>query len=171
MEALQMIQKAMEEYIEFDIDRLMADEPLAILHLLQSYHIKTQNKLYQNRARIKEALQASTSKLAHNHAEAIASKDSIKLNLAMLEQAECMLTGQKDKELIDNILDNYWGSINKSSLPPTTKHQMTSVIMNLRRDRDMGQYLDLDHILDQIVSVFSNDDEENEELAAMMASE
>ena len=137
MEALQTIQKAM------DFDRLKTDEPLVTLHLLQSYHIKTQNKLYHSRARIKEALQASTSKLAHNHAEAIAMKDSVKLNLAMLEQAESILTGQKDKELIDGshgILDNSCGLINKSSLPPTYKHEMTSVIMNLRRDRDMGQY-------------------------------
>ena len=43
--------------------------------------------------------------------------------------------------------------------------------MNLKRDRDMGQYLEHDHVLNQIVSVFSNDDERNEELAAMMASD
>jgi hypothetical protein len=48
MEALHVIQKTMEEYIDFDIDRLMADEPLAVLHLLQSFHIKVHNKLYQN---------------------------------------------------------------------------------------------------------------------------
>ncbi len=98
MEALHVIQKTMEEYIDFDIDRLIADEPLAVLHLLQSLHIKTQNRLYQNRARIKEALQTSISKLPSNHAESIVAKDSIKLNLDMLEQAECMLTGQRIKE-------------------------------------------------------------------------
>ena len=43
--------------------------------------------------------------------------------------------------------------------------------MNLRRDRDLGQHLELEHVLNQIVSVFSNDDEQNEELAAMMASD
>jgi hypothetical protein len=48
---------------------------------------------------------------------------------------------------------------------------MTSLIMNLRRDRDMGQHMELDHVLNQIVSVFSNDDEHDEELAAMMASD
>jgi hypothetical protein len=48
---------------------------------------------------------------------------------------------------------------------------MTCVIMNLRRDRDMGQYMELEHVLDQIVSVFSNDEDEPEELAAMMAAD
>jgi hypothetical protein len=48
---------------------------------------------------------------------------------------------------------------------------MRSVIMNMRRDRDMGQHLELNYVLNQIVSVFSNDDEQNEELAAMMASD
>jgi hypothetical protein len=171
METLQIIQKAMETHIEFDFDRIKTDEPLSTRHLLQSFHIKTQNKLYTNKARIREALQASMCKMVHNHAESIAMKDSIKLNLAMLEQAECMLTGQKDKKLIDNIVDNFWGLINQSALLPTYKHEMTSVIMNLRRDRDMGQYLELDHVLNQIVSVFSNDDEQTEELAAMMASD
>jgi hypothetical protein len=48
---------------------------------------------------------------------------------------------------------------------------MTSVIMNMRRDRDFGQHLELEHVLNQIVSVFSNDDEQHEELAAMMVSD
>ncbi len=72
---------------------------------------------------------------------------------------------------MSNLLDNHWGLINKSSLPPTIKQEMTCVIMNLRRDRDMGQYMELDHVLDQIVSVFSNDEDEPEELAAMLAAD
>jgi hypothetical protein len=43
--------------------------------------------------------------------------------------------------------------------------------MNMRSDRDLGQHLELDHVLNQIVSVFSNDDEQIEELAAMLASD
>jgi hypothetical protein len=99
-EDLSVIQTAMENVIEFDIDCLRSDDPLAILQLLQNNHIKTQNKLYTNKSRIKDALQASMTKMVtvHNHAEAVAMKDSVKLNSAMLEQAECMLTGTKDKE-------------------------------------------------------------------------
>jgi hypothetical protein len=84
MEALQIIQKAMETHIKFGIDRIKTDEPLSTLHLLQSFHIKTQNKLHHNKARIREALQASMSKMVHNHAESIAMKDSVKLNIANL---------------------------------------------------------------------------------------
>jgi hypothetical protein len=149
MEALQEIQKAMEMHIEIDIDSLKTEEPLAVLHLLQSLHIKPQNKLYTNKSRIKDALHASMSKMVHHHAESIAMKDSIKLKCAMLEQAECMLTGAKDKEWINNILDNFWHQINKSSLLPPHMQEMTSVIMNMRRDRDMGQYLELEHVLNQ----------------------
>ncbi len=80
MEALQEIQKAMELYTEFDIDRVKTDKPLAILHLLQNIHIKTQNKLYVNKALIKEAVQTSMSKMDHNHAESIVMKDSVKFS-------------------------------------------------------------------------------------------
>ncbi len=89
----------------------------------------------------------------------------------MLEQAECMLTGDKDNELVNNIIDSFWHKINKSALLPTDKQEMTSIISEMRRDRDMGQYLELDYVLNQNVSVFSNIDEQNEELAAMMASD
>jgi hypothetical protein len=164
--------KAIEMFIEFDIE-LITDEPLGVLHLLQSFHIKTYNKLYINKSRIKDALHATVNKMVYNHAEAIAVKDSVKLNSAMLEQAECMLAGSKNKELIDNVLDNLWHLINESSLQPTHKQEMTSVIMNMRRDRDFGKHLrlELEHVLNQLVSVFSTDDEQHEELAAMMASD
>ena len=102
--------------------------------------------------------------MVYNHAEAIAVKDSVKLNSAMLEQAECMLAGSKNKELIDNVLDNLWHLINESSLQPTHKQEITSVIMNMRRDRDFGQHLELEHVPNQIVFVFSTDDEQHEEL-------
>jgi hypothetical protein len=118
-EALSEIQKAMETFIEFDIDCLRSDEPLAILHLLQSCHVKTQNKLYLNKSRIKEALQASMSKMVLNHAESImiAMKNSVKLNSAMLETAECMLTGSKDNEWINTILDKLLAPDKKVTTP------------------------------------------------------
>jgi hypothetical protein len=40
MEALHVIQTTMEKFIDFNIDRLQADEPLAVLLLLQTFHIK-----------------------------------------------------------------------------------------------------------------------------------
>ncbi len=49
MEALQIIQTAMENHIEFDINRVNTDEPLATLHLLQDVYIKVQNKLHTNK--------------------------------------------------------------------------------------------------------------------------
>ena len=102
--------------------------------------------------------------MVHNHAEAIVMRDSVKLNLAMLEKAECILTGSKD-------IDNFWGLINKSRLQPTHKQEMTSVIMKMKRDRDIGQHLELEDVLNQIIAVFSIDDEEQHEaLAAMIAS-
>jgi hypothetical protein len=173
-EALHEIHKAIEMFIEVE-GKFKMNEPsgvlLKLLHLLQSFHIKAQNKLYINKSRIKDVLHDSVTKMVHNHAEAISMKDSVKLNSAMLEQAECILTGSKDKEIISFLLDNLWNLINKSSLRSTHKQEMTSVIMNMRRDRDFGQHLELEHVLYQIISVFSTDDEQHEELAAMMASD
>ncbi len=169
-EALHEIRKAVELFIEDDGGFKMS-EPLGVLHQLQSFHIKTQNKLYINNSRIKETQHESVTNMVRYHAESISMKDSVKLNLAMLEQAECILTGSKDKEIISLIIDNLWELINMSSLQPTHKQDMTSVIMNMRRDRELGKHLELENVLDQIVSVFCTDDEQHEELAAMLASE
>jgi hypothetical protein len=47
---------------------------------------------------------------------------------------------------------------------------MTIIIMNLKRDCDMGQHLALVNVLNQIIALFSGEDEQQEELVAMMAS-
>ncbi len=47
--------------------------------------------------------------MVRNHTEAVAMKDSIKLKFAVLEKADCMLTGYKDKETVSTVIDNLWG--------------------------------------------------------------
>ena len=142
-EALHEIHTAVEMFIEEDGKlEFKMNEPLGVLHQLQSFHIKFQNKCYINESRIKESLHESVTKMVHNHAASISMKYSVKLNFAVLEKADCILTGSKDKEIISSIIDNLWGLINKSSLQvrlqPTHKQEMTSVIMNMRRGRDFG---------------------------------
>jgi hypothetical protein len=130
-------------------------------------------QVVRNKSRIKDLLQESVSKMIHknhNHAEALAMKESIKLNIAMLETAKCILTGSKDKGTINPLLDNMWGLINKSRLRPTHKQEMTSVIMNLKCDRDRGRHLELENVLNQIMTVFCRENEQQEELAAVLAS-
>jgi hypothetical protein len=108
--------------------------------------------------------------MVHNHAEAVLLKESIKLNIAMLEKAECILSGAKDKEVIYSLIDNLWHLINRSRLMPTHQQELTRVLMNMKRDRDMGQHLELEHVLNQIITVFGDEDEQQEVLAAMLAS-
>jgi hypothetical protein len=113
MEALDEISKAFRMYIE-ENEETSNGEPLEILHRLQAAHIQVQNKLFANKSRIRVSLQDSISKMVHNHAEAVLMKDSAKLNLAMHERAECILSGSKDKELASTLIDNMWSLINKS---------------------------------------------------------
>jgi uncharacterized membrane-anchored protein YjiN (DUF445 family) len=54
--------------------------------------------------------------MIHNHAEAISMKKSIKLNIAMLEKAERILTGAKDKETINSLINKMWELIRDSML-------------------------------------------------------
>jgi hypothetical protein len=54
--------------------------------------------------------------MVHNHSEAVLLKESIKLNIAMSEKAECILSGAKDKEVIYSLIDNLWHLINRSRL-------------------------------------------------------
>jgi hypothetical protein len=42
--------------------------------------------------------------------------------------------------------------------------------MNIKQDIDMGRHLELEKVLNQIIAVFSDEDEQQEELEAMMAS-
>jgi hypothetical protein len=99
-------------------------------------------------------------------------KESIKLIIALLEKTECILTKTKDKESINSLIDNMWRLINKSRLQPTHKQKITSVIMNLRQDRGRGRYLELDSVLNpsRIITVFSCEDERQEEFVAMLSS-
>jgi hypothetical protein len=142
-EAQHEIHKAFGMFIEEDGKRCMFIEEDG-----------KQNKLYINKSRIKESLHESVTKMVHNHAESISTKYSVKLNFAVLEKAECILTGSNDKEIISLIIDDLWRLINKSSLQvrlqPTHKQEMTSVIMNMRRSRDFGQHPELEEVLNQI---------------------
>ena len=53
----------------------------------QEFSIQIQNKLFTANQRAKDSLRNSISKMGHNHAEAVAMKEPVKLNLAMLEKA------------------------------------------------------------------------------------
>ncbi len=54
-EALHEIHEVVEMIIEDDCQFKM-NEPLGVLHQLQGFHMKAQNKLYINKSRIKESL-------------------------------------------------------------------------------------------------------------------
>jgi hypothetical protein len=40
----------------------------------------------------------------------------------------------------------------------------------MKQDRDMGRYLELEKVMNQIITVFSDEDEQQEELETLMAS-
>ena len=86
---------------------------------LQEVHIKIQNKLVNNKARIKEKLQEAISKMVQSHAEVVALKHSVKLYLAMLEKADSTISSAKDKETIQSIIDNVWTLLDKAKLQLT----------------------------------------------------
>jgi hypothetical protein len=146
IEAHYEIRKAFHMYFE-GTECSPTDEPLEILQKVQSAHIQVKNKLFANKPRIKDLLQESVSKMIHNHAEAVSMAESIKLNIAMLEKAKCILTGSNDKETINSLIDYMWGLVNKSRLQPTHKQDMTSVNNKLNRNSDIGRYLELENVL------------------------
>jgi hypothetical protein len=65
----------------------------------QRYHITPQQG--RKRTQVYES-----SKMVHNHAEAVAMKKSIKSNTAKLEKAKCILTRSKDSATINSFIDN-----------------------------------------------------------------
>ncbi len=95
--------------------------------------------------------------MVHNHAEAISMKVSIKLNIVKLEKAECILTGSKleDKNTINSLIDNILGLINKSRLQPTHQQEMTRILLKMKRDHDKERHLELEKVLNRIITVFS----------------
>jgi hypothetical protein len=83
----------------------------------QRYHITPQQG--RKRTDVYES-----SKMVHNHAEAVAMKESIKSNTAKLEKGKCILTRSKDNATINLFIDNMPcrdTSISQDSSLPTSR--------------------------------------------------
>jgi hypothetical protein len=63
---------------------------------MQAIQIQAQNKMFGVKTRIKEPLIEAISNMVHNHIEAVAMKESIKLNLVMLGKSS-VFSGSQDQ--------------------------------------------------------------------------
>ena len=114
-----------------------------------------------------QANKQSTSTLVTTRRQAIAMKETLQLNLAMLERAECKVTRFSDQEVVTIIIQNYCDLMREVEFPNTTeKIYISEQLVSVRRDKENGLDIDLDCFLSQIVDVFKQDDAPNDTLQA-----
>ena len=103
--------------------------------------------------------------------QAIAMKETLQLNLAMLERAECKVTRFSNQEIVTTIIKNFCDSMKRTGFQNITeKIELSALLISFRREKEQGQDIDLDYFLNQIVDVFKQDDADDDTLhAALMA--
>ncbi len=141
------------------------------LEQLQYAMIVMQNSLFARRQEINKQIKLSTSTLVTTRRQAIVMKETLQLNLAMLEQADCKVTRFSDQETVTNIIGNLCDLMKEVEFPNITeKIFFLESLVTVRRDKDSGLDIDLDGFLNQIVDVLKQDDAPDDTLqAALMA--
>jgi hypothetical protein len=127
--------------------------------------IVMQNLLFAHRQEINNQAKLRTSNFVATRRQAIAMKETLQLNLAMLKRADCKVKRFSDQEMVTSIIDNYCDLMRNTDFPNTTENFFFSeFLITVRRDRDNGLDIDLDCFLGQIVNVLKQDDGPEETL-------
>ncbi len=98
-------------------------------------------------------------------------KETLQLNLAMLERAECKVTRFSYQEIVTTIIKNFCDFMRTADFPNVTeKIELSALLISFRKEQEQGQDIDLDYFLNQIIDVFKHDDAVDDTLhAALMA--
>jgi hypothetical protein len=101
--------------------------------------IVLQNQLFAYRQEIIKQTKFCTSKLVTTCRQAIATKETLQLNLAMLDRADCKVTRFRVsyQEMVRSIIDNYCDMTMETTFPITTERTFFSELLILVC-RDIG---------------------------------
>jgi hypothetical protein len=118
--------------------------------------IVMQNSLFARRQEINQQIKQSTSTLVTTGRQAIVMKETLQLNLAMLERAECKVTRfSNHQEIVTIIIKNYCDLLREVEFSNTTeKIFFSELLVSVRslRDKENGNDIDLNRFLSQIVN-------------------
>ena len=109
-ETLAIVGAVLKKYISDD-DLAQSRNPTCIfdeIEQLQRAMIVMQNALFAHRQEINNQIKQSTSTMVTTRRQAISMKETLQLNLAMLERAECKVTRFSDQEIILSSSDNHY---------------------------------------------------------------
>ena len=162
-ESLDMIETIFNKYFD-DSDRPRRNPNiLEILHRIQRVMIALQNLLFEEKQRIQENIKSLTSKICTNRREMLTTKEGLILNIAMLELADSQLSFSFDRDTVLSLIDSYHGQIGDAVFSnPCEKIRMAELLQNTRSDRDRGNSIDLEYVLDEMVNVFKQEVEQEE---------
>ena len=170
-ESLEIISKAINKYIIVKVDTNRETSLYGAIEVLQDAKITLQNLLFEEKAEIKSEIKTHTTNIVLKHDQAVNMRQTLRLYIAMLEQAEAKVAGHGNAELADSIIDNFWDHLRKSKPTTADAVSLTHLLHSIRIDRDKNINIDLYVLLDRIVGVFKPDDEGEPETlhAALMA--
>ena len=172
-ETLAIVGVVLRKYIS-EQDLTQSRNPTCIfdeLEQLQQVMIVMQNALFAHRQEINNQIKQSTTTMVTTRSQAISLKETLQLNLAMLERAECKVTRFSDQEIVTTIIKNFSDYMREVDFPNLTeKIELSSLLVSFRKDQEQGQDIDLDYFLNQIIDVFKHDDAVDDTIhAALMA--
>ncbi len=134
-------------------DRDMSRIRTCIFDALEQLHhamIVKQNTLFAYRQEINKQAKLCSSKLVASCRQA---KETLQLNLAMLERVNCKVTRFSFQEMVTRIVDNFCDLMRNTEFPTLNTNEkifFSELLVTVSRNRDDGLNIDFDCFLDQI---------------------
>ena len=169
-ESLEVISKTINKHFKSKVEKKKETCLYGAIETFQEAKITLQNLLFVEKAKIMKDINDITSKIVLDFKSAAEMRDSLTLNIAMLEQAEAKVTGYGNDERAVMIIDNFWDHLRNHPITTPDAVSLTQLLHELRTDRRKNICIDLYTLLDRIVGVFKPEEESGETLhAALMA--
>ncbi len=123
------------------------------LEQLQHAMIVMQNALFAHRQEITNQIKETISTMVTTRRQAVAMKETLQRNLAMLERAECKVTRSSDQDTVTTIIKNFCDAMKIHSWKKTEFRNITETIelsellISFQKEKEYGQDIDLDPFL------------------------
>ena len=167
-EGLEVISKTINKHFIVKIERKKDTCLYGAIETFQEAKITLQNLLFAGKAKMISTIKDLTTNIVLTHKDALEMKESLTLNIAMLEQAEAKVNGSRNDEIVVAIVDNFWDYFRNNSNTSPDAVSLIALLHELRDDRSKGVGTELFTMLDRIVAVFKPTEESGETLHAAL---
>jgi hypothetical protein len=137
-EGLEVISKTINKHFIVKIERTKDTCLYGAIETFQEAKITLQNLLFAGKAKMISTIKDLTTNIVLTHKDALEMKESLTLNIAMLEQAEAKVNGSRNDEIVVAIVDNFWDYFRNNSSTSPDAVSLIALQHELRDDRSKG---------------------------------